>query len=421
MGHLPTVTASHDRAGGDQPAADPPAVPRHARGRRRALRMARAAASALPAWVLALVLAPRLAPGGTASPWDPAMPHARAMWFTAHQLVGFEQVYLGTDPASGMIFPLSSVGAGLTSVMAFGSWFGWQLVFLAVTAGSLSWLLARCAGLSGWRLALGSAAVMALTAPARAAVGQGTLDLLMVVLVVAGVWPRRRRSRRSEPVLGVAAAVWLGPLVALAAMIGAGRRRAAGTDDVAWRRRGGLRHTGLVALAVALLVTLCALLVLPWATNDFWWLVRRGAAGVPTGLDPSLGARAGLAGWLAGGVAGVLGTVLAVRHLRAGRTAHALSWLCLVMVVSVPAQFAGQGVPALVTGLLALRLAMPRLERAALLVWAGWTCLVPLDLVGSHWAAGGPLQLAVVWAGPLLGCLAIGVGSARAMTRRPRR
>ncbi|MFZ2624846.1 MAG: hypothetical protein WAX29_06345, partial [Propionibacterium sp.] len=163
--------------------------------------MARAAASALPAWVLALVLAPRLAPGGTASPWDPAMPHARAMWFTAHQLVGFEQVYLGTDPASGMIFPLSSVGAGLTSVMAFGSWFGWQLVFLAVTAGSLSWLLARCAGLSGWRLALGSAAVMALTAPARAAVGQGTLDLLMVVLVVAGVWPRRRRSRRSAPVL----------------------------------------------------------------------------------------------------------------------------------------------------------------------------------------------------------------------------
>lgn len=417
MGRPPTGSSSLHRAAGTEHLADDPSRgPAHKLA--RVLRLVARAWTGVPAWLVALLIAPHVVPGGTSNPWDPAMPYARAMWFTGHQLVGFQQIYLSPDPASGMIFPVSSVGAGLSSVMALGSWFGWQLVFLALAAGSLTWLVARCAGLSGWRLALASAVIMAATAPTRVCIGQGTLDLLMLALVVAGVWPRRTTRRHPALGLGAAASVWLGPLLAVLAMIGCwrrgkGRHRASIPGEPVAR-------SGLVALAAALLLTVCALLALPWATNDFWWLARRGAAGVPTGLNPSLGARAGVAGWLVGGLAGLVGLAMAVAYLRTKRTAQALGWLCLVMVVSVPAQFAGQGSPALVTGLLALRLGFPRLQRVALLVWSGWTCLVPLDMLGRHWTPPGGVALALTWVGPLLGLLALGLCAARGWRRCPR-
>ena len=337
------------------------------------------------------------------------MPYARAMWFSGHQIVSFQQIYLSPDPSSAMLFPLSSVGAGAATVMSLGSWFGWQLLFLALSAGALTWLVHRCAGLSGWKLTLVSALVMAGTAPARVAVGQGTLDLLMVCLLVAGLWPRRPATGRGAVAVGLAAAVWIGPLVAIVALIAGGLPRG-------WRRlvrlvrapqqRFQAAYRGLVALGVALFITLCALFALPWATNDYWWLIRRGAAGVGTGLDPSLGARAGLAGWILGGLLAMGGLLSAAVQVRAGRIRAALVYVCLAMAIGLPAQFAGQGAVALVVALVLVRTKLAWPQRAAVAAWAGWTCLVPVDLV-AQMSARGVLGEAALWVGPVMGCCAL--------------
>lgn len=431
------------------------------------------AMTVVPAWVVAVLTAPYLAPGGTADPWNPVMPHARAMWFTAHQLVGFQTIFLTPDPSSGMIFPLSAVGAGIGSVMAIGGWFGWQLIFLVITASSVCWLVARSTGLRAWRLAMAAALAMVVIAPARAAAGQGTLDMLMIALVMWGMLPSGRGSRKPAVALGLAGSIWIGPLVGVAVLLIAGlvprswlpalgvkksnpedaESNPGGTPATmeglsAWRhrRRDPLLRApgqrGMVALGTALLFTSCGLLAIPWATNDFWWLFRRGAAVVPTALNPSLGSVAGSTGWVIGGLLGIAGLAISATAVRAQRHTEALVWTCLALAVGVPGHFAGQGAPALVAGLIVVRPLMTASEnsrsrhndhlgwsqdndlplvaaglhttqRVLVMVWSAWICLVPLDLL---WRVSGlPAWLgpSLRWVAPVLGALCLVAGSVR--------
>ena len=101
---------------------------------------------ALPAWLLGLLLVPRLGHGST-SPWDAPMGYGHALWFGAHALLRFAETYETVDPVSGMVFPLTGVGAALGTVMGLGSWFGWQILLIGVDAVAVTWLVQRAFGL----------------------------------------------------------------------------------------------------------------------------------------------------------------------------------------------------------------------------------------------------------------------------------
>lgn len=396
----------------------------------RAAGVLRLLLTALPAWLVGVVLVPRTG-GGTADPWDAPMGYGHALWSGAHALLRFAESYETPDPASGMVFPLSAVGAALGTVMGLGSWFAWQLLLLGVNACALVWLVRRLAGLLGgrepgaWAVSLLAAASAAALAPARAAMSQGSPDLLGLALAlsafpVPGVRPSARGRSWAGARLGLAAAVWLWPLVLLVPLVGArlARRRA---------RRGGQRALGpldllgLSAVAWFVLLTLCALLVLPWDSTDFWVLLVTGGTG-GAHLDPGLGHKAGLVGCLLAVLAGVVALALGAGCLRRRERPVALAWTLTGISLALPGHWAGQGVLAPVVAACAAAAlasrpaagpaappagsstARPRGVRPALVLvatWACWVCLWPADLPGV------PAVRAV---GALLGALALAEG-----------
>lgn len=417
-----------------------PHRPRRARRLPGALRLV---ARALPAWLLGLLLVPRLDPGST-SPWDAPMGYGHALWFGAHALLRLAETYETVDPVSGMVFPLSGVGAALGTVMGLGSWFGWQILLIGVDAVAVTWLVQRAFGLlsggplddgrraDGGAVCLVALAATALLSPVRAALVQGSPDPLCLALVVSALPPaappgcpdaelpgrsraeplRRPRAeflRRSRAWaaarLGVAAAVWLWPLVlgvppAVARVV---RRRA---------HRGGQRaldpaeRLGAVALACFALLTACGFLVLPWDSTDFWAMLARGRIGGAL-LDPSCGGALGTAGRILGAAAGLVACALAAGRLRRRDPVLALAWTLTGLVLAVPGHWAGQGLPALAAGVCAAATLRARSSAgtpacAAVLCWAGWIALWPL---GPAAGAVGALP------GPLLGLAAVATGA----------
>lgn len=390
---------------------------------------------ALPAWLLGLLLVPRLGHGST-SPWDAPMGYGHALWFGAHALLRFAETYETVDPVSGMVFPLTGVGAALGTVMGLGSWFGWQILLIGVDAVAVTWLVQRAFGLlsggpfddgrraDGGAVCLVALAATALLSPVRTALVQGSPDPLCLALVVSALQPAVPRGRSdAEPSgrprtellrssrawaaarLGVAAAVWLWPLVlgvppTVARVV---RRRA---------HRGGqwalapAERLGAVSLACFALLTACGFLILPWDSTDFWAMLVRGRIGGAL-LDPSCGGALGTAGRILGVTAGLVACALAADRLRRRDPVMALAWTLAGLVLAVPGHWAGQGLPALAAGVCAAAALRARSSAgtpacAAVLCWAGWIALWPL---GPDAGAVGALL------GPLLGLAAVATGA----------
>ncbi|WP_367342843.1 glycosyltransferase family 87 protein [Propionibacterium sp.] len=350
------------------------AAPAGTPGARRWLRGLRAVvwwgAVAGPALAVSLLLT-GLHAGPTRGTWAPVMPYARAIWFGEHRLVALDSVYRITEAGAPGTFPLSVTGLVLGAPITVGSWFFWQLAFLAAGAVALCWIVRRCWPRAGGPAVAAGAAALALgCAPVRSGMQLGTIDLVLLALMVAGLWPRRPSTPVPGLALGLAAAVGIGPITAALAAVAGGPR----TPSAPMRRRG------MIAMAVVVLLSGCAFLVAPWNGTDFWVMLFDGRLGGWPVIDPSLGARAGGAGWVIGAALLVLALGVAAWAWRHERSSLGVVAVCLALSIGVPGHWALAGLPALLAGLVAL--SSPRLPwRVATLAWAAWTCLLPIDLV----------------------------------------
>lgn len=390
---------------------------------------------ALPALVVAIMLVGSgqggvshngLGPGG-ADPgvatrvWDPQMPSARAIWFGAQRLVELDSVYRITEPGAPGGFPLTITALVFAAPMSVGGWFLWQLVFLTASVIALCWLVKRAfPRLNAAATGLGTAALVIVCAPVRAALSAGSVDIVLIALMVSGLWPRgsptaldrsaapqdlaTRRTMRGLGFLsshrhvdtgpgtneaqqtiavpgpairlGLAGALGLGPIVAIAPLL------LAGGDGA-----GSVTHSvrrGTVAGFVVILLNGCAFLVAPWNGTDFWRMLLTGTMTRWPGLDPSLGARIGLVGWLVGAAALLVALAVARCWARRGDLPAVVIAVCAGLSIGVPGHWAGAAVPAVVAGLLALVAGGGR-WRFVVAAWSLWTCLAPIDLfAGSH-------------------------------------
>ena len=379
----------------------------------------RLALEVVPVWLAVLVVLPWLVPGGSGDPWSPMQPALRGLWYAQHRLAAGDELYLVVDPVAGAGFSLSPVGALVLRPMLLGTLVGWQVLWPLLGAAAQQVVLRRLGLPGGLWLGLIGVAVALLLAPVRAAFGQGGAGLLMWAMVLADVLPARDRHGRLVPgsgrfglppgaLVGLAAAMQMGPLSVLVMLLVAGERRMA--------------RNGLVTFAVAVTSACLALPFDSWRFISLAWQGRLHlfAEAVDPRIVAGLPASTQTAPWP--------GLIIAVVVVGAAIGASSCWWrqglavalVGLGMALALPPQWSGGGLWAV------LVLAVLVLDGQALpgRGWSGWWRW-PM-LAWAVWELGAPADLVtgVAWqgVGVGLGLLAVlGAGGSVAIRTSPKR
>lgn len=198
---------------------------------------ARAALELLPAYLVGLVLLPRIISGGRYSPYVPATIDLQVYVYAVHDLLAGKDIFQTVTPGWHLYFIYPPIAAILMVPLAFGPYVMWQLIWAAGLLWAQWSVLKRCGVPRGLPMALLMVAVLVAVEPIRTTLGYGQVNTFLMAFVVIDLLPDpedrpdlpgggRRRIPRGI-LIGLAASIKLTPALFVVFLLLLGRRRAA--------------------------------------------------------------------------------------------------------------------------------------------------------------------------------------------------
>ncbi|MGL5405691.1 MAG: glycosyltransferase 87 family protein [Propionibacteriaceae bacterium] len=184
----------------------------------------------LPPIVMAVLLLPWIIATGVAHPWLPATIDFDVYRQAAQDMLASRSIYDTVTQVWRLKFIYPPIAAVLMSPIALGSLTLWRLIWTVGTVWAQQLVLRRCGVSRGWALGLFGAVVVIAVEPIRTTLGYGQVNTFLMALVIADLLPIKDSERRYIPrgtLIGLAAAIKLTPLIFVAFLWFAGKRRAA--------------------------------------------------------------------------------------------------------------------------------------------------------------------------------------------------